>query len=43
LNNAADFLSKMVDYEDYSVQNWFYRLAIQLSGFTPNFDRFANN
>jgi hypothetical protein len=43
LNNAADFLSKMVDYEDYTVQHWFYQLAIQLSGFVPNFDRFANN
>jgi hypothetical protein len=43
LNNVADILSKMIDYDDYTVQNDFYQLAIQISGFTPNFDRFANN
>jgi hypothetical protein len=43
LNNAADLLSKMVDYEDYTVQKWFFELATQISGFVPNFDRFANN
>jgi hypothetical protein len=43
LNNAADLVSKMVDYEDYTVQKWFFELAIQISGFVPNFDRFAYN
>jgi hypothetical protein len=33
----------MIDYEDYSVQHWFFQLAMEVSGLVPNFDRFANN
>jgi hypothetical protein len=33
LNNVADIVSKMIDYDDYTVQNDFYQLAIQISGF----------
>jgi hypothetical protein len=43
LNYAADFLSKMVDYDDFSVEDDFFQLVIQISGYVPNFDRFANN
>jgi hypothetical protein len=43
LNNVADKLSKMLDYDDYSVEEMFYKLAVQISGCTPNFDRSANN
>jgi len=43
LNNVADKLSKMLDYDDYSVEESFYNLATQISKYTPNFDRFANN
>jgi hypothetical protein len=43
LNNVADLISKMIDYEDYSVQHWFFQLAMEVSGLVPNFDRFANN
>jgi hypothetical protein len=43
LNNVADMLSKMFDYEDYSVQDYFYQYVLQITGFVPNFDRFANN
>jgi len=43
LNNVADFISKMVDYEDYSVSHDFFHLAQQITGFVPDFDRFANN
>jgi len=42
LNNVAHKLSKMLDY-DYSVKETFYKLAVKISGYTPNFDRFANN
>jgi hypothetical protein len=30
LNNVADILSKIIDYDDYTVQNEFYQLAIQI-------------
>jgi hypothetical protein len=43
LNNIADMLSKMFDYEDYSVQDYFYQYVLPITGFVPNFDRFANN
>jgi len=33
----------MLDSDDYSVQESFFQLAVQISGYTPNFDRFANN
>ena len=40
---VADIISKVVDYEDYSVSDSFFHLAQQISGYVPNFDRFANN
>jgi hypothetical protein len=43
LNNVADMLSKMLDYDDYSVEEEFFQYVIQISGYVPNFDRFANN
>ena len=43
LNYAADILSKMIDYDDYSVEENFFQFAVQITGFSPNFDRFANN
>jgi hypothetical protein len=43
LNNVADILSKMIDYDACTAQNDFYQLAVQISGFILNFDRFANN
>jgi hypothetical protein len=43
LNNVADIISKMIDYDDYAVQDSFYQYVQQISGFVPNFDRFANN
>jgi len=43
LNNVADIVSKMIDYEDYSVIDYFYQYVQELTGFVPNFDRFANN
>ncbi len=43
LNNVADIVSKMFDYDDYSVQEHFYQYLQQITGFVPNFDRFANN
>jgi len=43
LNNAADKISKMLDYEDYQITDVFYQYCLQISGFIPNFDRFANN
>jgi len=36
-------LSKMLDYDDYSVEEEFFQFVIQISGYIPNFDRFANN
>jgi hypothetical protein len=36
-------LSKMLDYDDYSVEDEFYQYVIQITGYVPNFDRFANN
>ena len=35
LNNVADLISKMIDYEDYSVSDDFFRLAQQITGFAP--------
>jgi hypothetical protein len=32
------FFKKIVDYNGDSVQHWFYQLAMELSGFVPNFD-----
>jgi len=43
INFVADIISKIVDYEDYSVTDEFFHLAQQLSGYIPNMDRFANN
>jgi hypothetical protein len=43
LNNVADIISKMVDYDDYTVEEEFFKFAIQITGYVPNFDRFANN
>jgi hypothetical protein len=43
LNNVADILSKMVDYDDYSVEEEFFQYILQITGYIPNFDRFANN
>jgi hypothetical protein len=43
LNNVADILSKMLGYQDYSVQDHFYQYVQEISGFDPNFDRLANN
>jgi len=43
LNHAADQISKMLDYEDYTVTDTIFQYIQQLTGFIPNFDRFANN
>ena len=43
LNNAADIISKMIDYDDFTVEDHFFQLVVQLTGYVPNFDRFANN
>jgi hypothetical protein len=43
LNQVADFISKTVDYDDFSVTEQFYQLVLQMSGYVPNVDRFANN
>jgi hypothetical protein len=29
---------QIVDYDGDSVQHWFYQLAMEISGFVPNFD-----
>jgi len=43
LNNVADILSKMIDYDDFSVEDEFFQYVVQISGYVPNFDRFAND
>lgn len=43
LNKFADSLSKMVDFEDYTVNQIFFDLVCKESGFNCNIDRFADN
>jgi len=42
LNKVADFLSKVLDYEDYSVERWFFNKVVADSGYKPTVDCFAN-
>ncbi len=42
VNNVADIISKMIDYDDYSVQDTFYQYMQQISGFIPKFDHLQN-
>jgi hypothetical protein len=42
LNNVADIIFKMIDYDDCSVQDTFYQYMQQISGFVPNFDLLQN-
>ena len=42
LNNIADFLSKTIDYEDYSITDVFYATICSDFGLTPLVDLFAN-
>ena len=43
INNIADFLSKTIDYEDYSITDVFYNTICADFQCTPLVDLFANN
>ncbi len=43
LNNIADFLSKTVDYDDFSITDDFFQEVCKDFGMLPTFDRFATD